>query len=455
MPSANIKSLSRKSFVLVPWAALAAAAVFYFGVSETPALVYPVFLPLLLWIYESHESRMDSPSVHWALGAYALLLMFIFLHPFRRTFADTLSMIVQWIMIGCSAGMAALLFDDNQAHLLAARDKIGELAETLKAKTKTNDFYRSKIPELKARIGERKRLAAYARKMGTLLDPAPIRETLIEKTKNLFPEDQVSLRTAPSADPVDLWVRERKSSILVKDGYSDKRLAVYPAASAPPKSAIAAPLLAGRKLMGILRVDSPQPGRFSEADVQQLEVYASLATLAMENAHLFSEINALATRDGLTGLATQRIFHERLAEELLRAARFRHPVSLIMADIDHFKLVNDRHGHLAGDQVLKDVAQILLGRLRPVDLAARYGGEEFCLVLPGFSAGEARRLADEIRKEIEFHPVKTGGAAISVTASFGVASFPEDAQTESQLVRKADERLYQAKSQGRNKVAGS
>lgn len=456
MPSANFKMLARKSWVIVPWTVFAATAAFYFGVSETPALIYPVFLPLLLWIYESHESRLESPSVPWVLGTYALLLMFIFLHPFRRAFSETLSMMVQWIIIGCSAGMAALLFDDIQAHLLAARDKIGKLAEALKAKAKTHDFYRSKIPALKVQIWERKRLAAYAREMGTLLDPVPIRETLIQRTQNLFPQDQVFLRTAPSADPVDLWVRERKNSILIKDGAADKRLAAYPAAAAstPPKSAIATPLLASRKLVGILRVDSSLPGRFSEADVQQLEVYASLATLALENAHLFSEINALATRDGLTGLATQRIFHERLSDELLRAARFRTSVSLVMADIDHFKLVNDRHGHPAGDQVLKDVAQILLGRLRPVDMAARYGGEEFCLILPGFQAAEARRLAEEIRQEIETRPVRAGSAALSVTASFGVASFPEDAQTESQLVRKADERLYQAKSQGRNKVVG-
>ena len=206
--------------------------------------------------------------------------------------------------------------------------------------------------------------------------------------------------------------------------------------------------------MGILRVDSPQTGRFSEADVLQLEVYASLATLALENAHLFSEINALATRDGLTGLATQRIFHERLSDELLRAARFRNPVALIMADIDYFKKVNDVHGHPAGDQVLKDIAKILQAGLRPADLAARYGGEEFCLVLPGLSSADARRLAEDIRRNIEAHPVRTAGAAFSVTASFGVASFPEDAQTESQLVRRADERLYQAKTQGRNRVAG-
>ena len=409
-----------------------------------------------MWIYGSHETRLDSPSIPWVLGVYALLLLFIFLHPTPRAFAETLCMVLQWAVIGCAAGMAALLFDDNQARLLAVRDKIGELAGALKERSKVNEFYRAKIPALHAQIGERKRLAAYAREMGTLLDPGPIRETLIRKTRNLFPQDEVSLRTAPSADPLELWVRDRKVSILVKDGSADKRLTAFPAAaaSAPPRSAIATPLMAGRKLMGILRVDSPQTGRFSEADVLQLEVYASLATLALENAHLFSEINALATRDGLTGLATQRIFHERLSDELLRAARFRNPVALIMADIDYFKKVNDVHGHPAGDQVLKDIAKILQAGLRPADLAARYGGEEFCLVLPGLSSADARRLAEDIRRNIEAHPVRTAGAAFSVTASFGVASFPEDAQTESQLVRRADERLYQAKTQGRNRVAG-
>ncbi|OGR85493.1 MAG: hypothetical protein A2901_05065 [Elusimicrobia bacterium RIFCSPLOWO2_01_FULL_54_10] len=410
--------------MLIPWAAYALFAWAFMHAPEKPALLFSLFLPLILWIYHTHESALESPSIPWLLAGYSALLIFIFFHPARAGFADTLSLILQWVIIGACAVMAVVQFDELQKEVLITRDKTDELSKAVKDKTKTNDFYRQKIPALKSKIGERKRLSTDAKEMGTLLDPGLIRKTLIEKVQNLFPAETVSLSPSVTAAT----------------------------AATAGKSSISTSLHSGKTLMGTLRVDSAARARFSETDMQQIEFYASLATLALENAKLFSEINALATRDGLTGLATQRIFLERLAEELLRGGRYRTPVALIMADIDHFKHVNDGHGHLAGDQVLKDVSQIFAGRIRPVDLAARYGGEEFCLVLPGLTLQESFGLAETLRREIEAREVLTGSARLKVTASFGCAAFPDDAQSASQLVRKADERLYKAKSQGRNRV---
>ncbi len=437
----------RKSLVLIPWAALAAFSLAYFSEAEYPGLLFPIFLPLLLGVYAAHEIFLESPSLPWVWGGYAVLLPFIFLHPARPDLRHGAVLVSEWLMIGGTLFAASLLFSKLHNETLAIKDGIAEVAHGLKSKLKENDFYTAKIKTLKAQIGERKRLAGYAREMGTLLDPALIRQTLIEKTKKLFPDDQVSLRVLTTEDSIDAWVGEHKNSILVKDCGHDKRVI-----NASSKSVIAAPLTVSKKLMGLLRVDSAKPNRFMEADLQQLEVYSSLAILALENAQLFSEVNALATKDGLTGLATHRIFQERLTEELLRAGRYHTAVSLIMVDIDHFKSVNDSYGHLAGDQVLKEMGRILGGRLRPVDFAARYGGEEFCLILPGLSITEARELADSIRREIEGLSIFSAGRNFSITASFGCSVFPQDAQIASQLLRKADERLYKAKSGGRNRV---
>lgn len=448
----KIKSLAAKGLILIPWALLIAFSLIYFSFGGKPALIYSIFLPLLLWIYGSHEAFLDSPSLPWALGCCAVLFSFIFLHPVRSSIPELAGLILQWLLMACCLALSSLFFSRVQSQILEIRDEIEQLSVSLKSKLKENEFYQNRIASLKSQIGERRRLASYAREMGTLLDPNLIRQTLIEKTKKLFPSEAVSLRSVSVEDPIDAWVGERKISVLIKDTDHDQRLGTAGPAGKISKSVIATPLLVSRKLMGLLRVDSEAAGRFSEPDLQELEVYASLAILALENAQLFSEVNAMATKDGLTGLATHRIFQDKLAEELLRAARYRTPVSLIMADIDHFKSVNDTYGHLAGDEVLREMGKILLGRLRPVDFAARYGGEEFCLILPGYSLKETKDLAEAIRGDLESHAMFPGGRAFSVTASFGCAVFPQDAQVASQLLRKADERLYRAKSSGRNRV---
>jgi diguanylate cyclase (GGDEF)-like protein len=166
-------------------------------------------------------------------------------------------------------------------------------------------------------------------------------------------------------------------------------------------------------------------------------------------------VEQLAVRDGLTQLLTHRAFEERLNEELLRAGRYHYPASLVMIDVDHFKKVNDTHGHQAGDDVLRAVSRVLAEQARPVDVAARYGGEEFCLLLVETPHREAVEKADRVREEIGRLRFQANGRIFSVTASLGVATYPEEATLPPQLVRAADQRLYQAKSGGRNRVVGA
>ncbi len=164
-------------------------------------------------------------------------------------------------------------------------------------------------------------------------------------------------------------------------------------------------------------------------------------------------LTELATMDELTKVYNRREFNRRLALELARSQREGHPVSLMMVDIDHFKKLNDTHGHQAGDDALRQVSHIIKTEVRPSDQAARYGGEEFAVILPHANREEAYAVAERLRQHIAAHDILIAdGPILKVTASLGCATFPLDAQTADALTAEADRALYQAKSSGRNQV---
>lgn len=165
-------------------------------------------------------------------------------------------------------------------------------------------------------------------------------------------------------------------------------------------------------------------------------------------------LEELSITDGLTGLRNRRYVDEILRLDFLRAQRFGGPLSVIMADIDHFKPVNDVHGHAAGDAVLRAVAERFRARLRESDVAGRYGGEEFLFVLNGSGLEGALVAAERWRMDVESSPFDAGAdLGLSVTVSMGVASFGPGMRSAQDLVRAADEALYRAKEGGRNQVA--
>jgi two-component system cell cycle response regulator len=169
--------------------------------------------------------------------------------------------------------------------------------------------------------------------------------------------------------------------------------------------------------------------------------------LHLERAHL--DLLRLATLDGLTGLLNRRALLELLDREVHRAARYGHPLAVISLDIDHFKQVNDRHGHPAGDEVIREVAARIARRVRVVDAVGRLGGEEFLVVCPDTSGENACHLAEDLRRLIAARPM----AGLHVTVSLGVAGFDAGADTRDSLLARADARLYAAKHAGRDRVA--
>jgi diguanylate cyclase (GGDEF)-like protein len=166
-----------------------------------------------------------------------------------------------------------------------------------------------------------------------------------------------------------------------------------------------------------------------------------------------SQLEHLAREDVLTGLANRRRFEERAKEECLRAQRYHHPLSILLADLDHFKSINDTYGHAFGDIVLKDVGQTLLRHCRTSDLCARHGGEEFAILLPETELAEAYKVAERLCAAVRTLVFKQPSGAVYVTVSFGASSMDHDRpQTLEEILEQADQALYAAKRNGRDRV---
>ncbi|MCA1815170.1 MAG: sensor domain-containing diguanylate cyclase [Acidobacteria bacterium] len=211
------------------------------------------------------------------------------------------------------------------------------------------------------------------------------------------------------------------------------------------------PLVYQLRFMGVLMVRSHDSKRiWHESELLLLRTVADQVAVAVNHARLFQQQQQLALTDSLTGCVNRRSFEMQLERDLRLATRMRQPVSLIMLDIDHFKRVNDTHGHDAGDAALRFLADVLRDELRGVDTAARYGGEEFAVILPQANLEGALIVAERLRTRLENTDIPGIGR---ITASFGIATFPLHANSCAQLVSAADHALYEAKHAGRNLVS--
>jgi diguanylate cyclase (GGDEF)-like protein len=221
-----------------------------------------------------------------------------------------------------------------------------------------------------------------------------------------------------------------------------------------PVESLAAPLVTEASVLGLLTLVTPEDGSFDEQAARAVGALAGQGAVAIENARLHRLIQKQARTDGLTSLANHREFQEQLAHEVERAQRFGVPVGLVLLDLDDFKMINDRYGHLAGDNVLKAVSGALRGAIRDIDQASRYGGEEFAVILPHTTVEGATRLAERLRQAIAERVANApDGRQIRITASFGVAGLPSHAATQVELIATADAALYRAKQTGKNRVA--
>jgi diguanylate cyclase (GGDEF)-like protein len=220
----------------------------------------------------------------------------------------------------------------------------------------------------------------------------------------------------------------------------------------PSGTVTVVPLKLEDRVIGAIIVAAERAGAVPQDEARNVTLLGALAAPSLEMVWEMEEVSRRARTDALTGLANRRAFDEQIESQLAHADRFGHPVSLILADVDHFKVVNDSWGHEAGDVVLKSIAGTLQEGVRTVDVCARFGGEEIAIILPQTALVGAVELADRLRAAVGANRIWAAGNDIPVTISCGVASYPDGALTKEAFFAAADRALYEAKSAGRNCV---
>jgi diguanylate cyclase (GGDEF)-like protein len=318
----------------------------------------------------------------------------------------------------------------------------------------------AELLESDARANDMERLVLFGQALGRALDVETIRDVVAKHLPKLV--------GGPGAD--EAWVviykdglsqsligptDDRDETERARAGIADRALIGehLRGASTPftTEGHLCMPLAAGGHAVGLLGVPETA-GPFNEGRQRTLAAAATLLGVSLRNAQLFHELRETSLRDGLTGCFNRTHALEVIDVELRRARRSQNPVSLILFDIDRFKDVNDRYGHLCGDQVLAAVGAKMREVLRGSDLKCRYGGEEFLVLLPETPLEGAKRVADTLRRELAETPIQWKGETVSITSSFGVTvALPAEINTDA-MIGRADAALYRAKDQGRNCV---
>ncbi|NTV53459.1 MAG: sensor domain-containing diguanylate cyclase [Candidatus Firestonebacteria bacterium] len=251
---------------------------------------------------------------------------------------------------------------------------------------------------------------------------------------------------------IRIWLGEAFGPLRIRDSRRDSRL--KPWFSDAAVSVLIIPLVMHEILIGLMVITSSRENAFTAAEFNQAAVLGKQVVFALRKALLYRKVQTLSITDNLTGLYVHRHFQDRLREELHRAERYRHFLSLVLIDLDHFKLVNDNHGHPTGDAVLTELAARVQRVVPATALVARYGGEEFAVILPNAAKARALQIAGVIHEVVKATPMLVAGVSLHITLSAGVSTYPEDALTQETLITTADTALYEAKRSGRDLVVG-
>ncbi len=253
------------------------------------------------------------------------------------------------------------------------------------------------------------------------------------------------------------WVAREKVPVLVPDVSKDPRFCgkADRVSNFKTQSIICVPMVARGKCLGVIElINKVEEDGFVEDDLLLLTSLADFTAIAIENANSLNRVQELTITDDLTRLYNSRFLHSRLDYEVERAKRFNLALSMIFLDLDNFKTVNDSHGHLMGSKLLTEVARLILGMIRNIDMACRYGGDEFIVMMPETTKKNAVMVAQKLRNAMrETVFLREEGINITVTGSFGVASFPVDAQNKDGLIQMADHAMYRVKNETRDGVA--
>lgn len=387
----------------------------------------------------------------------------------RVVAAEVLTVPCAWYLalsVAAGHGLVALTLS---ALIIGAATALGRFEQR-------NEALERVLAERDARQHELQIVHEVSREILGTLDPLRVLQLLERRCRRLVTVDAcvVVLLDRDASQPCSVWSRRRGGrGILLPHGPIDGLIGQVVESGEPlcvddldatggelltsptvgdgmARSALLVPLVVDSQVRGVLALTSRRAAAYDEAGTTVVWTVAQQAAVALENARNYR----MATVDSLTGFYLRDYFFRRLEEEYERTSRYRSGFALLMVDVDGFKQVNDRHGHLAGDTMLREIAEAIRAELRAADIACRYGGDEFCVLLPETDVAGAQVIAERIRESVARRVVGVEGIVVRGTVSIGVAALPEHETGSLQgLLRRADEALYDAKRAGRDRVA--
>ncbi len=269
--------------------------------------------------------------------------------------------------------------------------------------------------------------------------------------------DKLLGQRLPVGEGIAGWAVTHKQPVIVANVAEDPRFSrrMDELTSFQTASVLCVPLLCRGRVLGVIELvkDVSDPEPYSHEHLEILAPLADFAAIAIDNAHTFRAIEELTVIDEWTSLFNARYLRNTLVDEVARAHRYGRELSVLFFDLDHFKDVNDSYGHAVGSSLLRQVGNFLKHAVRETDRAVRYGGDEFVVIMPETDKLGALALAERVRGNLCATVMREGDAELTITASFGVASFPADADSAQGLLEVADRAMYLSKSRGRNRIS--
>jgi diguanylate cyclase (GGDEF)-like protein len=251
------------------------------------------------------------------------------------------------------------------------------------------------------------------------------------------------------------WVAKHGEQVILEDAAQDPRFArrVDEVTKSETRSVVCIPLRSRLRVLGVIQLVNLDLRQFNETEVFFLRALCDYAAIAIENARWVEKIQELTITDDCTGLYNARHLYKTLETEVYRSSRFGYEFSVLFIDLDHFKSVNDTHGHLVGSKLLAEIGYLVKAQLRLIDFAFRYGGDEFVVLLPQTSKDQALVVAKRLREALRASSFCANeGLHLKVSASIGLATYPHDARDAHDIIRQADEMMYLVKNTTRDNI---